>query len=419
MALVWAGWGAILRPGWVKGNVMDFSRIPGIDSLGDLSGKRVFVRADFNVPLEGSSITSDQRITAALPTIKLLLSKGAQAILASHLGRPEGKGYEEKYSLAPVAKRLSELLGFEVPLIPDCVGEHTRKSVHGIENGRAALLENLRFHKAENKGVEAFGRELASLADAYVNDAFGTCHRADASMVWPAKLLPSAAGLLVKAEVDAMAKVLDNPARPCLAVLGGAKVSDKIPLVNNLLPKVNEICIGGGMAYTFLISQGVAIGNSLCDDTLIEDCKAILARAAELGVIIHLPTDHVVAEAMDVEGAEEVNGDVPDGKGAYDIGDHTSRRFVDAVKRAKTILFNGPMGVFEKERFSNGTQAVVRAIAEATENGAFSVVGGGDSAAAVEHFGLVDKMSHVSTGGGASLTLLQGETMPALEALVK
>ncbi|MCB9932679.1 MAG: phosphoglycerate kinase [Planctomycetes bacterium] len=398
---------------------MDFAKIPGIDSLGDLKGKRVFVRADFNVPLEGATITSDQRITAALPTIKLLLGKGAQVILASHLGRPEGKGFEEKYSLAPVAKRLTELLGFEVPLIPDCVGEHTRKSVHGIENGRAALLENLRFHKAENKGVEAFGRELASLADVYVNDAFGTCHRADASMVWPAKLLPSAAGLLVKAEVDAMAKVLDNPARPCLAVLGGAKVSDKIPLVNNLLPKVNEICIGGGMAYTFLLAEDIGIGNSLCDDTLVDECKAIIARAAELGVIIHLPTDHVVAGSIDDEQFEEVNGDVPEGQAAFDIGGHTLTKFADAVKRAKTILFNGPMGVFEKERFSNGTKGLVSAIAAATEKGAFSVVGGGDSAAAVEHFGLVDKMSHVSTGGGASLTLLQGETMPALEALVK
>ncbi|MBK8206084.1 MAG: phosphoglycerate kinase [Planctomycetes bacterium] len=398
---------------------MDLSKIPGLDALGNLKGKRVFVRCDFNVPLEGKSITSDARIVAALPTIKKLLAQGAQLILASHLGRPEGNGFEDKYSLAPVAKRLSELLGFEVPLLPDCVGEQTRHSVHGIENGRAVLLENLRFHKAESKGVEVFGRELASLADAYVNDAFGTCHRADASMVWPAKLLPSAAGLLVKGEIDAMARVLDKPAKPTLAVLGGAKVSDKIPLVNNLLGKVNEICIGGGMAYTFLLSQGVAIGNSLCDDTLVPECKAMLAKASDLGVIVHLPSDHVVAEAIDVEGATEVNGDVPQGQAAFDIGDMTATRFADAIKRAKTILFNGPMGVFEKERFSNGTRAIVQAIADSTNAGAFSVVGGGDSAAAVEHFGLAGSMSHVSTGGGASLTLLQGEPMPALEALLK
>ncbi|MCB9894219.1 MAG: phosphoglycerate kinase [Planctomycetes bacterium] len=398
---------------------MDFSKIPGIDSLGDLKGKRVFLRADFNVPLEGETITSDQRIRAALPTIQLLQSKGAQVILASHLGRPEGNGFEKEFSLKPVAKRLSELLGSEVPLIPDCVGENTRKSARGIPNGHAALLENLRFHKAEKKGSEVFGRELASYADAYVNDAFGTCHRGDASMVWPAKVLPSAAGLLVKAEVDAMARVLENPARPCLAVLGGAKVSDKIPLVNNLIDKVNEICIGGGMAYTFLLAEGIGIGNSLCDDTLVEECRQIIAKAADKGVILHLPTDHVVAGDMEDEQFEEVNGDVPEGKAAFDIGGQTLTRFADAIKRAKTILFNGPMGVFEKERFSNGSKGIISAIAAATESGAFSVIGGGDSAAAVEHFGLENKMSHVSTGGGASLTLLQGGEMPALEALIK
>lgn len=398
---------------------MDLSAIPAIDSLGNLAGKRVFVRCDFNVPLEGTSITSDARIVAALPTINRLLKQGARVILASHLGRPEGKGFEAAFSLAPVARRLSELLGFDVPLIPDCVGEHTHNSVRGIADGRAALLENLRFHKAESKGAEAFGRELAELAEAYVNDAFGTCHRADASMVWPAKLLPSAAGLLVKAEIDAMARVLEKPAKPTLAVLGGAKVSDKIPLVNNLLSKVNEICIGGGMAYTFLLSQGVAIGDSLCDDTLVPECKAMLAKAADLGVIVHLPNDHVISSNIDDESASEVNGDVPDGMAAFDIGDMTARRFADAIKRAKTILFNGPMGVFEKERFSNGTKAITQAIADATQAGAFSVVGGGDSAAAVEHFNLADRMSHVSTGGGASLTLLQGEPMPAIEALIK
>jgi 3-phosphoglycerate kinase len=398
---------------------MDFARIPNLDSLGDLKGKRAFVRADFNVPLQGKTITSDARIRAALPTIQYLLKKGAQVILASHLGRPEGKGFEAAFSLAPVAARLTELLGFEVPLIPDCLGETAHNSVRGIPDGRAALLENLRFHKAESKGNEHFGRQLAELADVYVNDAFGTCHRGDASMVWPARLLPRAAGFLVESEVKALSILLEHPGRPCLAVLGGAKVSDKIPLVNNLLPRINEICIGGGMAYTFLMARGVGIGNSLCDDTLVGDCKAILERAAELGVVVHLPSDHVVARGIDIEGAEEVNGDVPDGQAGFDIGDHTARRFVDAVGRAKTILFNGPMGVFEKERFSNGTQAVVRAIADATDKGAYSVVGGGDSAAAAEHFGVSERMSHVSTGGGASLTLLQGEPMPALEALVK
>jgi 3-phosphoglycerate kinase len=398
---------------------MDYSKIPDIDSLGDLKGKRVLVRADFNVPLEGGAITSDQRITAALPTIKLLIEKGARLVLCSHLGRPAGSGFEEKFSLAPVAKRLGELLEFEVPLAPDCVGDEVAKLVDGLEDSRALLLENLRFHKAEKDAHEKFGRQLAALADAYVNDAFGTCHRGDASMTWPAKLLPGAIGLLVKSEVDAMAKVLDDPARPCLAVLGGAKVSDKIPLVNNLLPKVNEICIGGGMAYTFLLAEGYSIGKSLCDDQLVDECKQILEKARELDVVVHLPKDHVVSGSLEDETAHEVTGDIPDEQAAFDIGVHTCTTFVDAVKRAKTILFNGPMGVFEKERFSNGTQIVVHAIADATQAGAFSVIGGGDSAAAVEHFGATGKMSHVSTGGGASLTLLQGGSMPALEALIK
>lgn len=398
---------------------MDYHKIPNIDSLGDLKGKRVFVRADFNVPLEAGRITSDARITAALPTIRLLLSRGACVILASHLGRPEGKGFEAEYSLAPVAGRLSELLGFDVPLIPDCVGEQTRHSVHAVVPGRAALLENLRFHKAESKGVEPFGRELAGLADCYVNDAFGTCHRADASMTWPAKLLPSAAGLLVAKEVGALASVLTNPKRPCLAVLGGAKVSDKIPLVSNLLGKVNEICIGGGMAYTFLKALGRKIGKSLCDDAKLEDCKKMLLKARDLKVAVHLPTDHVLSTSMNDEAAHEAAGDIPDDMAAFDIGAKTALAFSDAIGRARTILFNGPMGVFEKARFSNGTQIVVNAITAATAKGAFSVVGGGDSAAAAEHFKVDHKMSHVSTGGGASLTLLQGGPMLALDALIK
>jgi len=397
---------------------MDYSRIKGIEALGNLAGKRVFVRADFNVPLQGTRITSDSRITAALPTIQLLLQKGARVILASHLGRPAGKGFEAEYSLAPVAGRLSELLGFEVTLQNDCVGEQVRKGVLGLANGRATLLENLRFHKAENKGDETFGRELASLAEVYVNDAFGTCHRADASMTWPAKLLPCAAGLLVAQEVKALAAVLTNPRRPCLAVLGGAKISDKIPLVNNLLSKVNEICIGGGMAYTFLKAQGHKIGKSLCDNDKLEECKSMLLKARENDVTIHLPKDHVIAHGLDDETAHIDRGDIPDDFAAFDIGGKTALAFSNVILAAKTILFNGPMGVFERERFSNGSRVVVNAIAEATQKGAFSVVGGGDSAAAAEHFHADKNMSHVSTGGGASLTLLQGEPMPALEALV-
>jgi phosphoglycerate kinase len=397
---------------------MDYSRVPELDSLGNLKGKRVFVRADFNVPLEGGRISSDARITAALPTLQRLLDQGAKVILASHLGRPAGKGFEEAFSLKPVAERLTELLGFDVHLLPDCIGDVVRKTVTGIHDGRAVLLENLRFHKAEKEGFEAFGRQLSALAQAYVNDAFGTCHRADASMVWPAKLLPSAAGLLVKAEVDALSRVLQNPARPCLAVLGGAKVSDKIPLVSNLLSRVNELCIGGAMAYTFLKALGVGVGNSLVDEGLVDPCKALLLKAKELDVVVHLPKDHVCSTSLEEESAHEVTGGIPEGQAGFDIGPKTAKVFVDAALRARTILFNGPMGVFEKSRYANGTQLVVRAIAQATQAGAFSVVGGGDSASAAEHFGVAERVSHVSTGGGASLTLLQGEPMPGLDALV-
>ena len=396
---------------------MDYSKIRSIDDLGDIRGKRVLLRADFNVPLDGSRITSDRRIQAALPTIDWLIDKGARLVLCSHLGRPKGDGPEAEFTLAPVAARLGDLLGFKIPLLPDCVGEGVRAEVEALGDGRAAMLENLRFHKAEKKGDEAFGRELAALADIYVNEAFGTCHRGDASMTWPAKLLPHAAGMLVKREVDALSSVLTDPARPCVAVLGGAKVSDKIPLVNNLLPHVQEICLGGGMAYTFLKAQGAKIGKSLCEDERLEEAAAALQKARELDVVVHLPSDHVCSTSIDEESAHQVGDDIPDGEAAFDIGEKTARAFCDAILRAKTILLNGPMGVFEKSRYGNGTRAVVSAIADATSAGAFSVVGGGDSAAAVDACDCADKMSHVSTGGGASLTLLQGGSMPALDAL--
>jgi phosphoglycerate kinase len=399
---------------------MDLSRIPSLGSLPDVRNKRVFLRADFNVPQDDAgNITSDLRITSSLPTIRLLLERGAKIALASHLGRPKGTGVEPAYSLRPVARRLSDLLGFEVALAPDCMGETVAGMVNALAPGRCLLLENVRFHAAEQKGDESFGRALAALADFYVNDAFGTCHRGDASMTWPAKLLPAAVGLLVQAELDAMRRVLDKPARPYCAVVGGAKIKDKIPLVNNLLPRVSEICIGGGMAYTFLKARGVRIGKSLFDEASLKVAEGALLKARELDVVVHLPVDHVCSAGMEDETAHIVGGDIPEGQAGFDIGPRTVNAFGDAIARARTILFNGPMGVFEKERFSNGTRAVAQAIADATEKGAFSVVGGGDSAAAVEEFRLDKSMSHVSTGGGASLTLLEGGKMPALEALLK
>ncbi|MCC6572863.1 MAG: phosphoglycerate kinase [Planctomycetes bacterium] len=399
---------------------MDLTKIPSLDKLPNVKDKRVLVRADFNVPQDDAgNITSDLRITAALPTIKHLLGKGARVVLMSHLGRPKGAGFEAAYSLAPVAKRLGELLGQNVALAKDCTGEHVHDEVKRLKSGEVLLLENVRFHAAEQKGDEVFGKELASLGDIYVNDAFGTCHRGDASMVWPAKLLPGAAGYLVKAECDAIGKVLLNPAKPCIAIVGGAKVKDKIPLLNNILGRVNEVCIGGGMAYTFLKVQGKKIGVSLYDAGSAKIAEQTLIKARELGVVVHLPTDHVCAQNMDSEAVHQIKGDIPDSEAAFDIGDQTAKAFSAAILRGKTILFNGPVGVFEKERFSNGTRIVINAIAEATQKGAYSVVGGGDSAAAVEEFKMEKKMSHVSTGGGASLTLLEGGKMPALDALVK
>ncbi len=398
---------------------VNLSKIPTLAKLGDVRGQRVLVRADFNVPLDDAgNITSDLRITSSLPTIKWLLEKGAKVILMSHLGRPKGTGMEKEFSLKPVAKRLSELLGFEVKLWPHGSAEQMRGYAMQLVAGKAVLMENLRFHAEEQKGDETFGRALANLGEFYVNDAFGTCHRGDASMTWPAKLCKSAAGELVRAEIEAMARVLEKPQKPFLAIVGGAKVKDKLPLLNNLLGRVNEVCIGGGMAYTFLKARGVKIGKSLLDEGSLKTAEAVLLKAKELDVVIHLPSDHVCAKSMDDESAHQVK-DIPDGEAAFDIGDKTAKAFSDAIGRAMTILFNGPVGVFEKERFSNGTRAVINAIADATGKGAYSVVGGGDSAAAVEEFKMEKKMSHVSTGGGASLTLLEGGAMPGLEALVR
>ncbi len=390
----------------------------------DPRGKRVFVRVDFNVPLEGDRITDDTRIRAALPTLKDLLSRGAALIVASHLGRPKG-GPDPAFSLAPVAKRLSELLGRPVQMLPDCVGPEVEAAVKAMKPGDVVMLENLRFHPEEEKGDEGFARRLASLADIYVNDAFGAAHRAHASTAVIAKFLkPAVAGLLVEKEVEMLSRVLDDPARPFVAILGGAKA--KIDVITNLMKKVDTLLIGGGMAYTFLKAQGKEIGKSLLDEENFELAKRILRDAAAKGPKILLPVDVVVTtpdgvqfkpSIRFVEGSpiEVVRADaIPADRMGADIGPETRRLFAAEIKKAKRVMWNGPMGIFEVPQFAEGTRAIAQAVAGSD---AMSVIGGGDSAAAIEQMGFADKVTHVATGGGASLEFLEGKELPGIAAL--
>ncbi|MBS1834225.1 MAG: phosphoglycerate kinase [Acidobacteria bacterium] len=377
----------------------------------DLKNKTVFIRVDFNVPLEGGKITSDKRIKASLPTIQYALEQGAGVVLASHLGRPKGKRNPEM-SLAPVAARLSELLGKQVIMAPDCVGpevESMKPAPGGI-----LLLENLRFHPEEEGNDSAFAKKLASLADVYVNDAFGTAHRAHASTVGMIQFMPqAAAGLLMDKELEYLFKVTRNPERPCVAILGGAKVSDKIEVIQNMMKVVDKLLIGGAMAYTFAKAKGEPTGNSLVEDDKIELAKKLMAEAGDK---LLLPTDHVVAAEFK-EGAEnEVVTVIPDGKMALDIGPATIAAYEKVIAGAKTIIWNGPMGVFEKPPFDKGTMALAKAVAASN---AISVVGGGDSEKAIKTAGLSDKISHVSTGGGASLEFLSGIELPGVAALTE
>jgi len=377
----------------------------------DLKNKTVFIRVDFNVPLEGGKITSDKRIKASLPTIQYALEQGAGVVLASHLGRPKGKRNPEM-SLAPVAARLSELLGKQVIMAPDCVGpevESMKPAPGGI-----LLLENLRFHPEEEGNDPAFAKKLASLADVYVNDAFGTAHRAHASTVGMIQFMPqAAAGLLMDKELEYLFKVTQNPERPCVAILGGAKVSDKIEVIQNMMKVVDKLLIGGAMAYTFAKAKGEPTGNSLVEDDKIELAKKLMAEAGDK---LLLPTDHVVAAEFK-EGAEnEVVTVIPDGKMALDIGPATIAAYEKVIAGAKTIIWNGPMGVFEKPPFDKGTMALAKAVAASN---AISVVGGGDSEKAIKTAGLSDKISHVSTGGGASLEFLSGIELPGVAALTE
>lgn len=377
----------------------------------DVIGKRVLVRCDFNVPLENGQITDDRRITEALPTIKFLLEKDASVVLASHLGRP--KGVTPEFSLSPVAARLSELLGQPVELLPDCVGAEVEAKVNALEAGQVVLLENVRFHPEEEKNDPEFAKQLASLAQVYVNDAFGTAHRAHASTAGVADDLPSAAGFLIEKEIKFLGDALNDPKRPFVAIMGGSKVKDKIDVIESLLPKVDKLLIGGGMIFTFFKAKGMEIGKSLLDAESLEYAKRLLADNPDK---IVLPTDIVVApEFKEGATATTVSADaIPADQLGMDIGPESQKTYSEIIKFAQTVVWNGPMGVFEWESFAAGTKAVGQAMADCQGT---TIVGGGDSAAAIEKFDLAAEMSHVSTGGGASLEFLEGKVLPGIAAL--
>lgn len=383
----------------------------------DVKGKRVLARCDFNVPLMDGEITNDKRIVAALPTIKYLMEHGAKVILCSHLGRPKGE-YKPEFSLDPVAKKLSEYLGTEVKLAedPEVVGENAKKLAAELKDGEVMLLENVRYRKEETKNEENFSKELASLADIFVNDAFGTAHRAHCSTTGVAAYLPAVCGFLIQKEIKFMGGALANPKRPLVAILGGAKVSDKIGVISNLIDKCDTIIIGGGMAYTFMKYRGHSIGDSLLEADWVEKAGQMMADAEAKGVKFLIPVDNKVGKeyAADTEAKIVSSDEIPDGWMGLDIGPKSMEVFADAIKGAGTVIWNGPMGVSEWDNFAAGTIAVANAVAE---SGAVSIIGGGDSVAAVTKLGFADKMSHISTGGGASLEFLEGKELPGIAAL--
>ncbi|MBR2027636.1 MAG: phosphoglycerate kinase [Oscillospiraceae bacterium] len=381
----------------------------------NVAGKKCIVRCDFNVPVKDGVITDDKRIREAMKTVKYLKENGAKVILCSHMGRPKGE-FNMKYSLAPVAERISEILGCEVAMATDVIGEDAKAKAAALKDGDVMLLENLRFHKEEEKNAPEFAKALADFAEIYVNDAFGTAHRAHASTAGIADYLPAVCGYLIQKEIDVMGKALNDPARPFVAILGGAKVSDKIGVIENLIDKVDSLVIGGGMAYTFFKAKGWTVGESICEDDKVELAKELMAKAEAKGVKMLLPVDTVVGKEFkeDTEHMTVDSSAIPEGWQGLDIGPKSVELFSDAIKNAETVVWNGPMGVFEFEAFAVGTKAVAKAVAE---SGAISIIGGGDSAAAVELLGYADKMTHISTGGGASLEFLEGLELPGIAAL--
>ncbi|PNH06673.1 Phosphoglycerate kinase, chloroplastic [Tetrabaena socialis] len=386
----------------------------------DLEGKRVFVRADLNVPLDKAlHITDDTRIRAAIPTLKYLMENGAKVLLTSHLGRPKG-GPEDKYRLTPVVARLSELLGTPIKKTDDCIGPEVEAAVAGMKNGELLLLENVRFYKEEEKNDAEFAKKLAANADLYVNDAFGTAHRAHASTEGVTKFLkPAVAGFLLQKELDYLDGAVSNPKRPFVAIVGGSKVSSKITVIESLLEKVDKIIIGGGMVFTFYKARGLSVGSSLVEMEQLDLAKKLEEMAKAKGVQLLLPTDVVIADkfAPDANTQTVSVETIPDGWMGLDIGPDSVKTFQAALADAKTVIWNGPMGVFEFEKFANGTVSIANTLASLTPNGAITIIGGGDSVAAVEQAGVADKMSHISTGGGASLELLEGKVLPGVAAL--
>ncbi len=383
----------------------------------DLKNKKVLVRCDFNVPFdEEGKISDNRRIVAALPTIKYLLEMGCKVILCSHLGRPKGE-FKKEFSLKPVAEELSRLLNIQVKLAEDVVGESAKVLTNNMKEGEIVLLENVRFEAGEEKNDEELSKKLASFADIYVNDAFGTAHRAHSSTTGVASFLPAVSGFLIEKELEFLGNALENPQRPFVAILGGKKVSDKIGVIDSLLEKVDTLIIGGGMAYTFFKSMGYNVGKSICEEDKLELAQSLIKKAEEKNVKLLLPIDNIVADEFSPEAntKEVASSEIPEGWEGLDIGSKTVELFKKELENAKTIIWNGPLGLFEYEKFSNGTNEIAKCLANLNE--AITIIGGGDSAAAVEKIGLSDKMTHISTGGGASLEFLEGKKLPGIEAL--